>query len=92
MVIENNIEAIIDEMYAMPDRAFIPRHEEIVALAHGVQISRKSIKYIIDSRKDDNYGIERIKKMFKNVPEVFNGPGPDFSTPTQKYSIVTIVP
>jgi hypothetical protein len=45
----------------------------------------KSIKYIVDSRKGDGYGIEKIRKMFKRLPEALGDPDSDFSNPTRRY-------
>lgn len=57
----------------------------MIFLANNVRISRKSIKYIIDSRKDDCYEVERIKCMICRAADVLNAPDSDFQNPTTKY-------
>ena len=85
METRNCIKAAVDECFATRRRVPIPRYTKILSLGGDLRISRKSIKYIVDSRKDDGYGIERMRKMFQRMPEVLRSPDADFLNPTRRY-------
>ena len=58
------------ELFSTPPRSKIPNFDEQIMLDDFVRISRKSIKYIIDSRKEDDYSLEKILTMLERAPQV----------------------
>jgi hypothetical protein len=85
METEDYIIAIVDEYFVMQKRTPISRHIQIISLDGDAKISRRSIKYIVDSRRDDGYWIERMRRMFKRILVAMRRPDVDFPNPTQKY-------
>jgi hypothetical protein len=79
------LQQYIDELFNTPKKALISNHDEMIFLDNNIRIRRKSIKYIIDSRKDDYYNIERIKRMFYRAADILSTPDSDFPNPTTKY-------
>jgi hypothetical protein len=79
------LQQYIDELFNTPKKALISNHNEKIFISECIRISRKSIKYIIDSRKDDHYDIERIKLMLGRAVDILSAPDSDFQNPTLKY-------
>jgi len=88
----NELSKYVDEFFKTKPKEPIKDFEKRIFLDERVRISRKSIKYIVDSRKEDNYSADAIKKMILRAPDVirqheFSGPNYNKKHPGSLISI-----
>lgn len=68
------IKSWVSEFYPMKRGELISSPTEKIMIGNTARISRKSVKYIVNSRIEDGYSKERIRSMLERAGEVVDNP------------------
>ena len=69
----NEIKILIEEYFLMNKGEFIKNHQEEIIISNNLLILKlkyKSLKHIVESRKEDKYTIEKLFNLFIDIENI----------------------
>ncbi len=80
------IDEIIQEFFQQAPGFIISDPDVLIELGLGVIISRRTIKHIVEARKEDGYATADLNQMLIRIPETISSPDLIVPNTNQKYA------